>query len=76
MKSVGKKLLMRMKTVLKKTESSKRTSTVPTTAAVATPEPAAGPSTTPATVPATTYVTNLICVPYLISPSLFFLIPL
>lgn len=51
-KSAGKKLLMRMKTVLRKTESSKRTSTVPTTAAVASPEPVAGPSTTPAALPA------------------------
>ncbi|POS76147.1 hypothetical protein DHEL01_v205460 [Diaporthe helianthi] len=52
-KSAGKKLLMRMKTVLRKTESSKRTSTVPTTAAVVSPEPVAGPSTMPATLPAT-----------------------
>ncbi|KAG8167548.1 hypothetical protein KVR01_003237 [Diaporthe batatas] len=51
-KSAGKKLLMRMKTVLRKTDSSKRTSTVPTTAAVVSPAPVAGPSTTPANPPA------------------------
>lgn len=59
MKNVGKKLLLRMKTVLRKTEPAKRTSHLPTTSATVPAEPVAGPSTEPTAVPATTYVIAL-----------------